>query len=146
MAPPLLYDEETGDRICALIIEGLSLRAICREHPEMPARSTINKWLSLNEAFADQYAKACEMRAEEVFEEILDIADDGTNDWMERNGKDGETGDTVLNGEHVQRSRLRIDARKWALSKMIPKKYGDKIDTSGNHTFNVTIDKDDAGL
>ena len=93
-----------------------------------------------------EVAQTAYRRAEEVFEEILDIADDGTNDWMERNGKDGETGDTVLNGEHVQRSRLRIDARKWALSKMIPKKYGDKIDTSGNHTFNVTIDKDDAGL
>ena len=42
MAPPLLYDEETGDRICALIIEGLSLRAICREHPEMPALITLH--------------------------------------------------------------------------------------------------------
>lgn len=52
-------------------------------------------------------------------DELLDIADDGTNDWMLRND-DGENVSYSLNGEHVQRSRLRVDTRKWLLSKLIP--------------------------
>lgn len=60
----------------------------------------------------------------------MDIADDGSNDWMERFNKDGESIGWVVNGEAVQRSKLRVDARKWALSKLLPKKYGDKIDVN----------------
>lgn len=59
-------------------------------------------------------------------DELLEIADDGTNDWMERIDGDGAGVGWVLNGEHVQRSRVRIDTRKWLLSKMAPKRYGDK--------------------
>ena len=60
-----------------------------------------------------------------MFEEMLEIADDGSNDWMERTGKDGETGDKVVDHEHVSRSKLRVDTRKWMLARMAPKKYGD---------------------
>ena len=71
-------------------------------------------------------------------EEILDISDDASNDWMLKHGKDGEAG-YVLNGEHVQRSKLRIDARKWLMSKHKAKKYGDKIDvTTRDETPPVT--------
>ena len=58
-----------------------------------------------------------------------DIADNGENDYMKRSGKDQEPG-YVVNGEAIQRSRLRVDARKWLLSKLAPKKYGDKIETT----------------
>lgn len=61
-----------------------------------------------------------------LFEEILDIADDASNDWMERQSE--KSAGWELNGDHVQRSRLRIDARKWMLGKMQPKKYGDKLE------------------
>ena len=37
-----------------------------------------------------------------------------------------------FDGEHVQRARLRIDSRKWLMSKMAPKKYGDRIEVGGN--------------
>ena len=57
---------------------------------------------------------------------MLEIADNSTNDWMERRREDG-TVVTVLNGEHVQRSRLRIDTRKWLLAKLQPKKYGKHV-------------------
>lgn len=41
--------------------------------------------------------------------------------------------DEKYNGDAVQRSKLRVDARKWVAAKLKPKKYGDKIDvTSGN--------------
>jgi hypothetical protein len=58
-------------------------------------------------------------------EETLDIADDGRNDWMERN--DPKNQGYEFNGEHVQRSRLRVDARKWFAAKVAPKKYGEKV-------------------
>lgn len=64
------------------------------------------------------------MQAEGMADEILEIADDGRNDWMEIQNRDGDNIGWKVNGEAVQRSRLRIDARKWLLSKLLPKKYG----------------------
>lgn len=87
--------------------------------------STIFKELAENAAFAEQYARACEMRADAQLEELLEIADDGRNDWMQRHA--GEDVGWAVNGEHIQRSRLRVDARKWAMAKMAPKKYGDRV-------------------
>jgi hypothetical protein len=92
----------------------------------MPASSTVFKWLGLFPSFAEQYARARESQAETLAEDILEIADDARNDWMERRGE--EDAGWVANGEHIQRSRLRIDARKWLMSKMAPKKYGEKLD------------------
>ena len=57
-------------------------------------------------------------------DETLEISDDGTNDWM----KDNEG--YKVNGEHVARSRLRVDTRKWLLSKALPKIFGDKLTQS----------------
>ena len=68
---------------------------------------------------------AREMQADYIFEEILEIADDGRNDWMERQQEDGGAV-MVLNKEHVNRSRLRIDARKWVLARMNAKQYGER--------------------
>jgi hypothetical protein len=65
-------------------------------------------------------------------DEIVDICDDASNDWMERNNGDDKESSWVLNGEHVQRSRLRIDTRKWLLSKLKPEKYGDKLQHGGD--------------
>lgn len=75
-----------------------------------------------------------------MFEDMFDIADDGTNDWVKRDGAD------VLNSEHVQRSRLRIDTRKWALARMSPRKYGDKIGVEHSGGVNITITPDDDDL
>lgn len=122
--------------------DGESLRSICRD-PAMPALSSVFLWVSKYPKFSEQYKLAMASRADAVFEEMFDIADDGSNDWMEIQDKDGENVGWKLNGEHVQRSRLRLDTRKWALSKMMPKKYGDKladaeIDTNDNEiTINV---------
>jgi hypothetical protein len=99
--------------------------------------STVFKWIRTIPEFSQQYDKAKAESADSLAEEILDIADDGTNDWMERNGKDGEK-QTVFNTEHVQRSRLRVDARKWIASKLKPKKYGDK--TEVEHTGKVSLE------
>lgn len=93
----------------------------------MPAMDTVFRWLREKPEFSEQYVKAKQESADALVEEMMDIADDGSNDWMVRHGKDGEES-WQLNGEHVQRSRLRLDTRKWIASKLKPKKYGDKLD------------------
>jgi hypothetical protein len=73
--------------------------------------------------FLEQYVRAKEIGADAMAEEILDIADDGTNDWMEINR--GNYTSWVTNGEAMQRSKLRVDTRRWLMSKLQPKKYAD---------------------
>lgn len=124
---PSSFTQEIADTICTRIADGESLRAICRDDA-MPGKTTVFRWL-LDEKyreFWDQYARAREMQADTFVDEIPDIADDGSNDWMLRNGKDGVPG-YVENGEALNRSRIRIDARKWMAGKLRPKKYGEKV-------------------
>ena len=133
---PSRYNERTAFVICGRLAKGQSMREICRDS-HMPSAGTVYRWLSVNEEFQEQYARARKAQADTIFEEILDIADDAKNDWMKRQGGDGQE-QWVMNGEHVQRSRLRIDARKWMLGKMNPKKYGDKQEVEHSGNLNVT--------
>lgn len=130
MGRPSSYTEEIAGEICAKLAEGLSLREICRQD-DFPDKSTVMRWLAQHKGFQDQYARAKEIGVEALAEDILDIADDGTNDWMERLGSDGQPAGWVFNGEAARRSQIRIDARRWLLSKLAPKKYGDKLAIGG---------------
>lgn len=135
------FTQELFDAICDRLADGESLRTICQDE-EMPSKGTILRWVGNDEKLQDQYARAREAQADAIFDEILDIADDATNDWMEVNGQDDEK--YRLNGEHVQRSRVRIDARKWMAGKMRPKKYGEKVmhegaGENGAHLAELTI-------
>lgn len=139
---PTDYTSELANEICARIADGESLRSICRDREEkMPSIRSVMRWLGLYEEFRQQYAHAREVQAESMFEEMLEIADDGSNDWMERTGKDGETGDKVVDHEHVSRSKLRVDTRKWVLARMAPKKYGDatNLKVSGDAASPLTV-------
>lgn len=139
MGRPTLFTKELADEICAELATGLSLRTVCKPD-EMPSIRTIFYWLRTNEDFLHQYEKAKAEGADALVDEILEIADDGTNDWMERERQDGSIID-VPNSEHIQRSRLRVDARKWIASKLKPKKYGDKMDlTTDNKPINIIFD------
>lgn len=140
------FSKEVFDKICERIAGGESLREIC-EAGEMPSKTAVLNWLDDDDGsgLVDQYARAREAQAEHYASEIIEIADDARNDWMERNGEDDEGYE--LNGEHIQRSKLRIDARKWVASKLAPKKYGDtsKLEVTGEGgaplipVLNVTI-------
>jgi len=124
---PTQYTKEIAAEILARIASGESLRAIC-EADEMPAASTVCLWVVDNrEGFAEQYARARRLQAELLADELFDVADDGTNDWMEKRDKDGACIGWQENGEALGRSRLRVDTRKWYLSKVLPKIYGDKV-------------------
>jgi hypothetical protein len=115
------YDPTIALEICSRIAAGESLRKICLDE-QMPVQSTVFKWITANEDFAKQYACARTAQMEAMAEEIIEIADDGLNDTYET--EDGER----TNSDVIQRSRLRVDTRKWLMSKLAPKKYGDKVE------------------
>lgn len=122
------YTDETWSELCRRLAEGEPLTQVCRED-HMPAASTILAWRAIMQEEehpgAEQYARARAVGYELLADEILEIADDGTNDWVKReNARTGQTR-IELNSEAIQRSRARIDSRKWLLSKMLPKVYGD---------------------
>lgn len=117
---PTKYSEELATEICTRIIEGESLLKISKDK-EMPSRETIHQWIldPKKREFSDNYARAVNTRTENMFDEIEDIAANDKGD--------------------VQRDRLRVDTRKWYLSKVVPKKYGDKLDmTSGGEKMAIT--------
>lgn len=104
--------------ICMEIEKGAATRNAVR------AFMSSKTFYELMEQFPDlvkRYARACEARAESIFEDIIEIADEANADLII-----SEKGNLVVNGEAVQRSKLRVDARKWVLSKLDPKKYGDR--------------------
>lgn len=136
MAGVSTFNDEIAALICERIANGESLRNIC-EDEAMPAQSTVFKWLNDFPAFSEQYARAREAQADALFDDILGIADDGRNDWMERNF--GEDVRWVENGEAIRRSTLRIDARKWMAGKLRPKKYGDKLDLTATHEVGDSV-------
>ncbi len=87
----------------------------------------VMRWANDMPEFREQYARAREYLLEHWAEDILDISDDGSRDYL-ASGKDD--GIALVNHDHISRSKLRVDSRKWLLSKLAAKKYGDKIDHS----------------
>ena len=128
MGRPSEYTPQIALQICSRISQGESLRQIC-EPDEMPAVSTVCLWnLDNREGFSEQYARARRAQAELLADELFSIADDSTNDFMEIADKKGNIR-IVPDNEAQARSRLRVDTRKWYLSKVLPKIYGDKVQT-----------------
>lgn len=112
---PSDYLPEVAADICSLLANGESLRKVC-ERTGMPSKTSVFRWLAEHSEFRDQYAKATETRADAIFEEMFDIADNVAEE-----------------AAAVGKARLRIDTRKWALARMNPKKYGDKVSQEIDH-------------
>ena len=127
--------EITKERLDEFLIEtagGKSMREICHQEG-MPTRRQIQDLLRTDEGFASQYARACDMRADEVFDEMFEIADTPVIGIKTKTDKDGNVETTE--GDMIEHRRLQIDARKWALARMSPKKYGDKLALHGDKTL-----------
>nr|DAS57165.1 MAG TPA: Sf6 terminase small subunit gp1, octamer, DNA-binding, CAPS buffer.65A [Caudoviricetes sp.] len=132
---PSKYTNKLADKICQMIAQGQSVRSICAKK-DMISMQTFFRWLRENDKFREQYARACEERSYMHAEDIIEIADNASNDYMEKLEGDGY----IFNSENVQRSRLRIDTRKWLMSKLNPKVYGDKLDmTTNGNDIGVTL-------
>lgn len=137
------------DQVCEYICQGLSLREIAAKEG-MPSPWAVLRLVAKSPEAAQQYAYAKEFQSELLADEIIAIADDARNDWMETYGKDGEAIGWQLNGEHTRRSQMRIDARKWTAAKLRPKVYGDNKalditsngETIGKALIGVDVDKD----
>jgi len=114
------------------IEQGASLRSALKNNAPLSSQ-TFTKWLDNDDSMAKRYARATEKRAEAIFEDILNIADENLKDtYIDNDGIERTDHDVI------QRAKLRVDARKWVLAKMHPTKYGDKLDvTSGNKALAV---------
>lgn len=129
----MAYTQEQIDEKFELILKdirenAMSLRDAVKGY-DMPCINTVLKWISEDPNKMRQYTYAREARADLIFEQILDIADKQGEDVI---GTD-EFGNDIINHNIIHRNRLQIDARKWMLGKMMPNRFGDKLDiTSGN--------------
>lgn len=126
---PSDYTDVIAGTICDRIADGESLRSICRDDT-MPAKSTVMAWLADDDhaAFRTKYALAREIQADGFVDEMVEISDDGSNDWMEKKNAAGEVIGWQENGEALRRSALRVSTRQWIAEKLKPKKYGAKVD------------------
>ena len=92
----------------------------------MPAKSTVMEWLEAHETFRTKYARAREYQADSLFDEMLDISDDGSNDtYIDREGN------IRIDHDVLGRSKLRLETRRWMVMKLRPKKYGEKLELDG---------------
>lgn len=131
------YTPQIARKICNQIMEGKTLKEICAKRG-MPTKRTILRWLSAPQYadFREQYYYARRVQAELRVDEIFEIADNTEHDWKPRYNKNGELIDYVPDNEAIQRSRVRIDTRKWYAARLIPRIYGDRVE----HTHEVTGD------
>jgi len=118
---PTGYGPGIANKVCSLVASGKTLRAACivLKIPE----DTAYGWLFSYDEFRQSYTHARHIRADIAFgEQILDIADDGRNDWIE--AKNG--GAPRLNKEAILRSKIRIEARQFHMSRLHPQQWGER--------------------
>lgn len=139
MGRPSTYTPEIAEEICNRLAGGQSLSAICKED-DMPCIAAVMNWLAKSEegdvrfsGFVESYVRAREVQADVIFDECLEIADDSGADVI----IDPETGLLKINGDGVQRAKLRIETRMRMAGKLRPKKYGDNKHVEVNNTGTV---------
>jgi len=126
MGRPSDYTIQTASWICQCMSNGMSLRQTC-EQDGAPHISTVLRWVRDIPEFREQYARAREDLLEHWAEDVMSVSD---NPEIDPNHK-----------------RIMVDSRKWMLSKLAPKKYGDKLALGGAEDlapFNVTLTATDA--
>lgn len=124
------FTPELGEEICRLIgEEGFTLGRLERVQG-FPYKRTVLRWLDKHPEFAEEFRRAREACAEVMAAECLEIADDSSNDEIEVVGKDGKTTYTRTNHENINRSRLRVETRKWMMG-MWSQKYRESVAITG---------------
>ena len=135
------FSQEIADEICDVIsCSSLGIRRLRKkpEYKHWPNPSTVFDWRKKYPAFDEQYTRAKIQQAQVLADEVLEIADNSSKDFIVVDGK------VKTNHEDINRAKLRIDTRKWLLSKVLPKVYGDKVGedkTLGNTLLEKLIDK-----
>lgn len=142
---PSKYSIELAEKICLIIATSeKGLHDICTENTEFPHVATLMRWLGDDDKkqFRELYARARETQADYMASQILRIADDSSEDALRSKGVKNADGTKMVlieeNKEFVNRSRLRVDTRKFLMAKLAPKKYGDKIEVDAKVDATVT--------
>ncbi len=131
---PTIYSDELGERICELVsVSTKSIEKLCIIHKDLPDPTTIYKWRISNKDFSQKYNDARANQADLLAMEIIDIADDSSHDTLIKEDQYGNLTESC-NSEWIARSRLRVDARKWIASRLLPKIYGDRVQYDTNLT------------
>lgn len=135
MARKSKYTPELARQICKRMAAGEVLAQICRD-PAMPCRETVSDWRDAHPEFEVQFQRAQQFQYEHWADEIIEIGEDGSNDWTEREIAGGRMV-AAVDHEHVQRSKLRVENRRWLLGKLRPETYGEsqRIDLKGRITL-----------
>lgn len=126
---PSKYTPAKGRAICKLIAGGMTHNAACRKLGLAP--STVRGWVIDIAEFSEPYARARELGYQSMADELIEISDDNARDWKTV-GREGAEYD-IPDREVVDRSKLRVDTRKWLLAKALPKVYGEKLDVTNKH-------------
>ena len=127
---PSKYSEELALRICSYLAKGKTLIQACEDDDTLPDHDTIRIWANDDrQGFHRLYTRACDLGCDAMAEQLFKIADDGSKDWIQKVSTAG-TAFLIPDHEHMARSRLRIEVRKWYLSKLRPRKYGEHIDVN----------------
>lgn len=113
------------------ISEGRTLREYCRQEGR-PTFQTVYVWRDEDEDFAGRFARARSLGHDAILQECQEIADDASNDWMERVDEDGHSEGWRVNGDHVSRSKLRVWTRLELLKRWDPQRFGDKVAVGGD--------------
>ena len=126
------YSRSDADAIIGIISDGRSMRQACDKIGVR--RSTVLTWVMDDvDGLADRYARAREIGIHAMVDEITDIVDDSSNDWIEYETEAGRIV-TQVNQEHIARAKLRVDHRKWIAAKVIPALYGDRVSVEHSGT------------
>lgn len=138
----MAYSQEIADKICERLAAGESLNAICKDDG-LPAESTVRRWALLDvEGFAANYTRARELQAHFLAEQIIDISDTPLEGQEVTIKADGSQETKV--GDMLGHRKLQVDSRKWYLSKVLPKVYGDKLETTLKGSVGVTMQVTDS--
>lgn len=114
------FTQELADEICNTIASNSKgIGMLCEENTHWPNKDTIFTWLKNNSAFSDQYARAKQCQIECLVDQMLEIADDTSQDSLI-----DEQGKMIFNPQSINRARLKIDTRKWLACKLVPRVYG----------------------
>ncbi len=128
------YDKRAAQTILKRIAGGETLKAVCRD-ADLPEMTTVGAWILDNRSgFADQFARARELQALAIADDLIDIADQTRDDWRET--PKGNQADL----EHIQRTKLRLDTRKWLLANILLRPQGPSADSEDN-LLNITINR-----
>lgn len=133
-----VYSLDLMQSICDRVADGEHIKHICKE-PDMPSFVTFWNWCQRDPELQALYDRAMQAKLEGMSEELLTIGDDSTNDYVTRLNFKGAQEERVVDAEHINRSRLRIETRKWLLEKRFSRIYGDKMDLNVKGSLELSV-------